>query len=64
MRYYLALLAHCTAATRAPAERTEARLSTWFALTEKHAAQLHEFDLAEYLQEKHEDLARAAVKAR
>jgi hypothetical protein len=64
MRYYLALLAHCRAATRPPAERTEARLTTWFALTEKHAAQLHEFDLAEYLQEKHEDLARAASQGR
>ena len=64
MRYYLALLAHCTAANRPPAERTEARLKAWFALTEKHAAQLHEFDLAEYLQEKREDLARAASPGR
>lgn len=32
-------------------------------LTERHAAQLHELDLEQYLQEKHADLARMAESA-
>jgi len=64
IRYYLALLAHCTANGKPPQEQTEARLRAWFALTERYAAQLHELDLDEYLQEKHDDLARAAGEAR
>ena len=43
---------------RASPEQTEARLRDWFALTERHAAQLHELDLDQYLREKHADLAR------
>ena len=61
MRYYLALLAHCGARSGSPEERLQARLRAWFALTERHAAQLHEYDLAEYLQEKQQDLAREAA---
>ena len=61
-RYYLALLAHCAASSKPPQEQTEARLRTWFALTERYSAQLHELDLDEYLQEKHADLARATVQ--
>jgi hypothetical protein len=59
VRYYLALLAHCATSGKPPQERTEARLRAWFALTERYAAQLHEFDLNEYLHEKHDDLARS-----
>ncbi|MFI4932418.1 MAG: hypothetical protein ACHP83_19405 [Burkholderiales bacterium] len=59
IRYYLALLAHCDTSDKPAQERTEARLRAWFALTERHAAQLHELDLDEYLQEKHDDLARS-----
>ena len=62
MRYYLALLAHCRERSGTPAERMQARLHTWFALTERHAAQLHEYELAEYLAEKQRDLARMAAK--
>lgn len=61
MRYYLALLAHCGARSGSPDERQQARLRAWFALTERHAAQLHEYDLAEYLREKQQDLARQAA---
>ncbi|HET7525743.1 MAG TPA: hypothetical protein VFK10_07355 [Burkholderiaceae bacterium] len=60
IRYYLALLAHCSARSKPPREQTEARLRTWFALTERYSAQLHEFDLDEYMHEKHDDLARAS----
>lgn len=58
MRYYLALLAHRSVTTGSPEERLQARLRAWFALTERHPAQLHEFGLEDYLQEKKEDLER------
>ena len=58
MRYYLALLAHSSVRTGTREEQLQARLRAWFALTERYAAQLHEYDLAEYLQEKRDDLAR------
>jgi hypothetical protein len=61
MRYYLALVAHCRERGGSPDERLQARLRTWFALTERHAAQLHEFDLDDYLREKQRDLARQAA---
>lgn len=60
MRYYLALLAHCGARSGSPQERLQARLQAWFGLTERHAAQLHEYELADYLREKQQDLAREA----
>lgn len=62
MRYYLALLAHCGARTGSPDERLKARLRAWFALTERHAAQLHEYGLEDYLREKQSDLDRMAGK--
>lgn len=60
MRYFLALLAHRSVTTGSPQQQMEARLRAWFALTERYAAQLHELDLEDYLQEKHDDLARSA----
>lgn len=64
MRNYLALQAYTSVQTGTPQAQTEARLRAWFALTERHAAQLHELDLDQYLQEKHADLARMAETAR
>ncbi len=58
MRNYLALQAYAGVTTGTAPEQTEARLRDWFALTERHAAQLHELDLDQYLREKHADLAR------
>jgi len=58
MRNYLALQAYASVATGAAPEQTEARLRAWFALTERHAAQLHELALDEYMREKHADLSR------
>lgn len=57
IRYFLALLAHRSVKTGSAQEQMEARLRAWFALTERYAAQLHELELGEYLQEKHDDLA-------
>jgi len=61
MRYYLALLAHCSVTNGSNEEQSQARLRTWFALTERHAAQLHEYDLADYLREKRADQIRLAA---
>lgn len=61
MRNYLALKAYSGVQTGTPQAQMEARLRAWFALTERHAAQLHELDLDQYLQEKHADLARMGV---
>ena len=52
MRYYLALLAHAGAPPAGGPQAMEVRLRTWFALTERHAGQLHEYDLDEYLRNK------------
>jgi len=67
MRNYLALLAYASISGESSsnaATQTDARLRAWFALTERHAAQLHELDLDQYLSEKHADLARMAAPAR
>jgi hypothetical protein len=58
MRHYLGLLAYTSVNTGTEPERMEARLRAWHALTERHALQLHELDLADYLHEKHGALAR------
>lgn len=55
MRYYLALLAYVNVAPGSPRQQTEQRLRNWFQMTERYAAQLHELDLDEYLDEKHKD---------
>ena len=64
MRNFLALKAYASVQTGSPAAQMETRLRTWFALTERHAAQLHELDLDQYLQEKHTDLARVGAPSR
>jgi hypothetical protein len=63
MRHYLGLLAYTSVPDGPPRQRMEARLRAWHALTELHALQLHELDLAEYLHEKRDVLARAAEAA-
>ena len=52
MRHYLALLASSAVVDGTPAAQRDARLRAWFALTERHADQLREIDLAGYLAEK------------
>lgn len=52
MRHYLALLVHSSVQGGTPAVLLGKRLRAWHALTERHAAQLHELDLADYLAEK------------
>lgn len=63
IRNYLALQAYAGVTAGTPQAQTQARLRAWFALTERHAAQLHELDLDEYLQEKQGDVARMAAPA-
>ncbi|MEO7106113.1 MAG: hypothetical protein ABIZ09_07060 [Rhodoferax sp.] len=57
MRNYLALQAYTSVPGGAGKATMDARLKAWFALSEQHAAQLHELTLDEYLAQKHEDLA-------
>ncbi len=60
MRNYLALRAYTSVRVGSPAERFEARLQGWFALSERYARQLHEIELGQYLAEKHKDAASMA----
>lgn len=64
MRNYLALQAYTGARPGTPAAQMDARLRAWFALTERHADQLHELTLDEYLAQKREDLAKTAIAVR
>jgi hypothetical protein len=64
MRNYLALLAYTSVPGGASATAMDARLRNWFALSERHAMQLHELTLDEYLAQKHEDLAHMASASR
>ncbi len=57
MRNYLALQAYTGVSGASGQAPMDARLRAWFALTERHAPQLHELTLDEYLAQKHEDLA-------
>lgn len=52
MRHYLGLLVSTAPSSGTPAAQGDARLRAWHALTERHATQLHEIDLADYLAEK------------
>lgn len=56
MRYYLAVRAFAAIQGASSPATTEARQRTWFELTERYAAQLHELTLQEYLDEKRRDL--------
>ena len=63
MRNYLALQAYTSVKTGTPVAQMDARLRAWFALTERHADQLHELSLDEYLAQKREDLAKVPATA-
>jgi hypothetical protein len=55
MRYYLALMAFLDTNKLSPGERFEARIRTWFDLSEAHAIQLHELERDEYLEAKRKE---------
>ena len=55
MRYYLALMAFLDTSKLSPGERFEARIRTWFDMSETHALQLHELELDEYLDAKRKE---------
>ena len=55
MRYYLALKAYFDTAHLSYDERFEARINTWFDLSENYATQLHELERDEYLQAKRQE---------
>ncbi len=55
MRYYLSLKAFLDTAHLLHEQRFEARINTWFDLTENYATQLHELERDEYLQTKRQE---------
>jgi hypothetical protein len=62
MRYFLTLDAYLAGLGTPPTERAEKRLRRWFELSEQYPAQLHEIDLATYLEQKRSDRRRDAGK--
>jgi hypothetical protein len=58
MRYYLALEAYLGTLGAPAEERTEKRLRAFHAGLERHPRQLHELELAEYLEIKRRDASR------
>jgi hypothetical protein len=56
MRYFLAIDAFLDAESAPPDQRADKRLRSWFSATERHARQLHEMDLADYLKMKRRQL--------
>ena len=55
MRYYLALQAFLDTSRLPPEDRFEARIKTWFDLSETYATQLHELERNEYLESKRKE---------
>ncbi|OUL98392.1 hypothetical protein [Variovorax sp. JS1663] len=62
MRYFLTLDAYLDGLDAAPAERAEKRLHAWFEEAERYPRQLHEIDLATYLEHKRADRRRDGPK--
>ncbi|GAA4340317.1 hypothetical protein GCM10023165_20210 [Variovorax defluvii] len=62
MRYFLTLDAYLDSLDAAPAERAEKRLHAWFEQAERYPRQLHEVDLATYLEHKRADRKRDEPK--
>jgi hypothetical protein len=62
MRYFLSLDAYLAGLDVPPPERAEKRMHRWFEEVERYPAQLHEIDLATYLEHKRSDRRRDAVK--
>ncbi|MDR6535233.1 hypothetical protein [Variovorax soli] len=62
MRYFLALDAYLAGLDAPPQERTEKRLHRWFEEVKRYPVQLHEIDLAAYLELKRSDRRRDASK--
>lgn len=58
MRYCLAIDSYLGALAAPPPEQLERRLRSWFAQTERYPQQLHEIELAEYLDMKRREIRR------
>jgi hypothetical protein len=64
MRHYLALIAVLDTAALPDAERTAARIDRYYTLTDRFAAQLREFDRAEYVAIKTREFAEQRERDR
>ena len=62
MRYFLTLDAYLDGLDAPPPERAEKRMHRWFEEVERYPVQLHEIDLATYLDNKRSDRRRNAMK--
>lgn len=62
MRYFLTLDAYLAGLDAPPSQRAEKRLYRWFEAIEQYPAQLHEIDLATYLEHKRSDRRRDAAR--
>ena len=58
MRYYLAIDAYLLAYTLPASEQVERRIQTWYASTERYAAQLHEIERSQYVEMKRNEIRR------
>jgi hypothetical protein len=58
MRCYVAVEAYLGSLAAPAAEQTEKRLRDWFAGIERYPVQLHELELGEYLDMKHQEIRR------
>jgi hypothetical protein len=58
MRFHLAVQSWLAVQSRPPAERVPAAIEAWFDASERHAAQLHEVERAEYVARKRADFER------
>jgi hypothetical protein len=62
MRYFLTLDAYLDGLDAPPPERAEKRLQRWFEEAERYPRQLHEIDLATYLEHKRADRRRDGAR--
>jgi hypothetical protein len=58
MRYYLAIDAYLAALTAPADKQLEKSLQSWYSNSEQYAVQLHEIELNEYLDMKHQEYQR------
>lgn len=58
MRYYLAIDAYLSALATAKDQQLDRRLHQWYNATEQYALQLHEVELPDYIEMKHQEYIR------
>jgi hypothetical protein len=62
MRFYLAIDAYLAALAQPADKQLQKSLENWYTSSEHYAAQLHEVELNEYLEMKHQEYKRQQIK--